>query len=104
MGKYGLLTQRDSPEQDKSKAPRCYTFRGFTFIRLGDSTERDSSERLVTSNRSSTYNWLFSYSLKKSFSLTTGLIPGTHFTKAILNCSIISLVLISLCTLNNAAS
>ena len=38
MGKYGLLTQRDSPEQDKSKAPRCYTFRGFTFIRLGDSS------------------------------------------------------------------
>lgn len=38
MGKYGLLTQRDSPEQDKSKAPRCHTFRGFTFIRLGDSS------------------------------------------------------------------
>ena len=38
MGKYGLLTERDSSERDKSKAPRCYTFRGFTFIRLRDSS------------------------------------------------------------------
>ena len=32
MAKYGLLTERDSREKHKNKAPKCMTFRGFTFI------------------------------------------------------------------------
>lgn len=54
MAKYGLLTERDSPERDKSKAPRCYTFRGFTFIRLRDSSPNHlNHKRYPSSNESS---------------------------------------------------